>query len=511
MSLRTRRTGLTIATAAATLAGSVLIAGPASAGGGPSPNEFAREVETGEVVEHLEEFQEIADENGGTRASGTPGYDASGDYVQEELEDAGYEVERQYFDFVSSTTVTETLTVGGALVEVQALEFSPSGTATGTLSAVVADDATPGCEATDFPATVAGTVVLVPRGICTFAEKQQFAAAAGALGIIIINNVPDEPVNGTLGEGATGIPVGGVTQATGEALLGQVGAAAVLDIVVDVAEMTTFNLIAQTPFGDPDNVIMLGAHLDSVPEGAGINDNGTGSAGILEVAIELADEERTQNAVRFAWWGAEESGLIGSSEYVASLTEAEAGQITGYLNFDMIGSPNYIIGVYDANQSTYEAPVAVPAGSESLEQVFTDYFDRKRQPWVDTEFSGRSDYQGFIDAGIPASGLFTGADDVKTEEEVALFGGTAGITHDPNYHSPADDLSNVNRTALGINVKAIAYATWSLAQDPTPLDLTDNGGGHGHGHGGGHGGGHGSGDGHGHGHGGHDKGHDAAA
>ena len=508
MSLRTRRTGLTIATAAATVAGSVLIASPASAGGGPSPNEFAREVDTGEVVEHLEELQEIADENGGNRASGTPGYDASGDYVQEELEDAGYEVQRQYFDFVSSTTVTETLTVAGAAVEVQALEFSPSGTVSGSLSAVAADDATPGCEATDFPATVADTVVLVPRGVCTFAVKQQFAAAAGAVGVVVINNVPDEPVNGTLGEGVTGIPVGGVTQATGQALLGQLGAAAVLDIVVDVAQTTTFNLVAQTPFGDPDNVIMLGAHLDSVPEGPGINDNGTGSAGILEVALELADEDGTRNAVRFAWWGAEESGLVGSTEYVASLTEAEVGQIAGYLNFDMIGSPNYIIGVYDADQSTYEAPVAVPAGSESLEQVFTDYFDRKRQPWVDTEFSGRSDYQAFIEAGIPASGLFTGADDVKTEEEVALFGGTAGITHDPNYHSAADDLSNVDRRALAINVKAIAYATWSLAQDPTPLDLTDNGHGHGHGHGGGHGGGHGSGDGHG---GGSAKGHDAAA
>ncbi|WP_299960569.1 M20/M25/M40 family metallo-hydrolase [uncultured Modestobacter sp.] len=500
---------------AATFAGSVLLAAPASAGG-PDLEEFATEVKTREVMEHLEEFQEIADENGGNRASGTPGYDASGDYVQEELEDAGYEVQRQYFDFTSSTTVTETLTVGGAPVEVQALEFSPSGSVSGPLFTIAAGDATPGCEATDFTAATAGTVALVPRGACTFAQKQQNAATAGAVGVLVVNNVPDEPVNGTLGQGATGIPVGGVTQAVGATLLGQLGRTAVLDIVVDVVETTTFNVIAQTPWGDPDNVIMLGAHLDSVPEGPGINDNGTGSAAILETAVELLDEDPARNAVRFAWWGAEESGLVGSTEYVASLTEAEAGQITGYLNFDMVGSPNYVIGVYDADQSTYEAPVAVPEGSETLEQVFTDRFDQTGQPWVDTEFSGRSDYQAFIEAGIPASGLFTGADDIKTEEEVALFGGTAGIPLDPNYHTAEDDLSNVDREALEINSQAIAYATLALASDPTPLDLTDNGKDHGKGHGKGnehgHGWGEGWGGGRGHGTGGGDDvGHHAAA
>ena len=162
--------------------------------------------------------------------------------------------------------------------------------------------------------------------------------------------------------------------------------------------------------------------------------------------------------MRFAWWGAEELGLEGSTAYVEELAtqEGELDRIATYLNFDMVGSPNYIIGVYDADESTYPAPVEVPEGSEATEDVLTGWFDSIGQPWVDTEFSGRSDYQAFILNGVPASGLFTGADDIKTEEEVALFGGTAGITHDPNYHSPGDDLSNVNRTALGIMTKAIA-------------------------------------------------------
>ena len=201
----------------------------------------------------------------------------------------------------------------------------------------------------------------------------------------------------------------------------------------------SFNVIAETKQGRDDNVVMLGAHLDGVEEGPGINDNGTGSATILEVAVQLAKGNiRHDNTVRFAWWGAEELGLIGSTAYVDELAtqEGELDRIATYLNYDMVGSPNYIIGVYDADQSTYPAPVDVPEGSEATEDVLTDWFDSIGQPWVDTEFSGRSDYQAFILNGVPASGLFTGADDVKTDEEVALFGGTAGITHDPTTTRP---------------------------------------------------------------------------
>lgn len=469
MTSRTRGSTLAVAVTSAALVAAGLVASPAGATPGPDPDGFAHGVKTVEVLAHLEAFQEIADAHGGTRASGTPGYDASGDYVQGRLEDAGYAVERQQFDYTTSRTVTQALTVAGAPVEVLALAFSPSGTVTGPLSAVAADDATPGCEAEDFPASVAGTVVLVSRGTCPFTVKHANATAAGAVGLVVHNNVPDAPLTGTLGGPVEGIPAGGVTQAAGQALLGQVGRPATLDIVVEVAQRTTFNLVAQTPGGDPDNVVMLGAHLDSVPEGPGINDNGTGSAGVLQTALELAEVAATRNAVRFAWWGAEESGLIGSTEYVAGLPPEELGRITGYLNFDMTGSPNHVIGVYDADQSTYQAPVVVPPGSESLEQVFTDHFDREGQPWVDTEFSGRSDYQAFIVNGIPASGLFTGADDVKTEEEAALFGGTAGIPQDPNYHTAGDDIANVDLTALEITSQAIAFATLTLAQDPTPL------------------------------------------
>ncbi|HVM26580.1 MAG TPA: M20/M25/M40 family metallo-hydrolase [Mycobacteriales bacterium] len=478
MTSRARRAGLAVVTAAATLAGSALMATAASAQTTTTPEDFAESISMEEVAAHLLAFQAIADAHDGNRASGTPGYDASGDYVQDMLEDAGYDVERQPFEYESSETVREQLLVGGGEdadeYDIIAMSYSPSGTVTAPLFALPNDPATEaneslGCNASDFPAEAEGTIVVISRGACTFRTKQQNATAAGAVGAVIHNNGPG-PLNGTLGGRTEGVPVGGVTQEAGAQLRERDGEEAFLDIEVDVRENETFNLIAQTPFGDQDNVTMLGAHLDSVHDGPGINDNGTGSAAILQVARELMDVGETQNAVRFAWWGAEESGLIGSYEYVDSLSEEELAQISGYLNFDMVGSPNYIIGVYDADESTHTAPVPVPEGSEELEQVFTDYFDSIEQPWVDTEFSGRSDYQPFILADIPASGLFTGADGVKTEEEEEMFGGQAGVTYDPNYHSPGDDITNVNDEALEINTRAIAFATLTLAGVVEPTD-----------------------------------------
>ncbi|MCY7402739.1 MAG: M20/M25/M40 family metallo-hydrolase [Nocardioides sp.] len=234
-------------------------------------------------------------------------------------------------------------------------------------------------------------------------------------------------------------------------------------------------MIAETAKGRDDSVVMAGAHLDSVHDGAGINDNGSGSAAILETAIQLSKANKLNNKVRFAWWSAEELGLLGSNHYVADLQAndpAALKDIATYLNFDMVASPNHIIGVYDADQSTYPAPVGVtvPKGSIETEDVLTDWFDSQGQPWVDTAFSGRSDYQAFINAGVPASGLLTGADGTKTPAEVELFGGTAGVTYDPNYHTSQDDITNVNEGALDIMSDAIAAATITLAQDTSAIN-----------------------------------------
>ena len=170
---------------------------------------------------------------------------------------------------------------------------------------------------------------------------------------------------------------------------------------------------------------MAGAHLDSVPAGPGINDNGSGSAALLELAQQLA-KLKPENTLRFAWWGGEEEGLIGSTAYVDDLSAAESDRIALYMNFDMIGSPNYIFMVYDADQSSFEAPVPIPPGSTAIEDVFESFYTLVGEPYDDTEFSGRSDYQAFIENGIPSGGLFTGAEEMKTEEQEAIWGGTAG-------------------------------------------------------------------------------------
>lgn len=225
---------------------------------------------------------------------------------------------------------------------------------------------------------------------------------------------------------------------------------------------TTENVIAETPWGDPNNVVMAGAHLDSVIEGPGINDNGSGSASILEVALKLR-KTKTPNKVRYAWWGAEELGLIGSTYYVNNLSDEELDNIALYLNYDMVGSPNFVWFVYDADESSFEAPVAIPEGSEAIEDVYESFYTSLGLPYEDTAYSGRSDYQAFINNGIPAGGLFTGAEVVKTEEQEAIWGGTAGLAYDPCYHQACDTFDNVDLRGLDVNSDVIAYAQLTFA------------------------------------------------
>lgn len=462
-----------------------LAQGPAHHDRGPGG---AGQVTGKATYRHLEAFQRIADANDGTRATGTPGYEASGQYVEQQLRKAGYRTERQYFDVETFTVDEVAVNVPG--VELDPVPFSYSSSTGGTVEAELVAPADPlGCTTEDWgDVDPTGKIAVVSRGECPFADKALTAGEAGAAAIIIYNNTTGA-LNGTLSEPLpTSAPAVGVTQAEGDALVasmdsGPVTGSFLLEASIETQE--TFNVLAETRRGDPNNVVMLGAHLDGAPEGPGINDNGTGSAAILETAIQLAKGNRGKghghgkkhkprdrgpatinNKVRFAWWGAEELGLHGSNHYVADLQENDPEaleDIAVYLNFDMVGSPNYVIGVYDADESTYPASAEVPEGSVAAEKAFTDYFDAIGQPWVDMEYSGRSDYSAFIDAGIASTGLFTGADGTKTEEEVELFGGTAGITYDPNYHAAGDDISNVSEEALDINARAIGTITRQLA------------------------------------------------
>jgi Zn-dependent M28 family amino/carboxypeptidase len=198
--------------------------------------------------------------------------------------------------------------------------------------------------------------------------------------------------------------------------------------------------------------------------GPGINDNGSGSAALLEVALQLANV-KPRNTVRFAWWGAEESGLVGSTNYVNGLSQAQKDDIALYLNFDMVGSPNYVLMVYDADQSTFPPPagVPIPPGSAAIEDIFESYYTKVGEPYDDTQFSGRSDYQAFIVNGIPAGGLFTGAEVPKTAAQQAIWGGTTGEQFDPCYHEACDTLANNSDDALNVNSDAMAFAVLTFA------------------------------------------------
>ncbi|MFI5612488.1 M28 family metallopeptidase [Amycolatopsis sp. NPDC051903] len=411
------------------------------------------------VNRHLIALQRIADANGGTRAASTEGHKKSAEYVATKLEAAGFTVTRQEFPFTYNETLAEKLAVDGTDVPVIAMEYTPSTPVGGVTAqlAVVPGDATPGCEASDYSG-ITGKIVLVSRGACPFAQKQQAAADAGAIGALIYNNEPG-PLNGTLGDPAGArIPTGGLSQSDGQALTAKDGATVTLELRTFQEARTSYNVIAETKTGRKDNVVMLGSHLDSVPAGPGINDNGSGSAALLETALQLGSQPKVNNAVRFGFWSSEEFGLIGSTYYVDSLSFEQQLDLALYLNFDMIGSPNAGYFAYDGDDSDHVGAGPGPYGSAQIEKTFVDYLTGRGVPVEGTDFTGRSDYGEFIAAGIPAGGLDTGAEVLKTSGQAAKWGGTAGVAFDPCYHQACDNLGNVDRVALDRNSDGLAWA-----------------------------------------------------
>ena len=496
---------------------------PAAAGLSTSTKPLRRAVTTAGVMDHLEAFQDIADNNGGTRASGTPGYAASGDYVIDRLEAAGYNVRKQDFEFEFFEDIDPAeLLLGTESIETQTMTYSGSGTVTGPAIPVdvnVTGDraSTSGCEAIDFEGidwSGSNDVALIQRGSCDFAVKAANAEAAGAEAVIIFNQGNDDPtddrfglIGGTLGA-QMDIPVVDVSFDDGVKILNS-------ELPVTVSTNTrsgirkTFNILADSPAGRADRVVVVGAHIDGIPEGPGINDNGTGAAAILEIAEQISKlDVQPANRLRFAFWGAEESGLLGAEHYVASLSPKQQAKILLNLNFDMVGSANFVRFVYDGNGSA--TGTKGPSGSGRIETVFNDYFASKNLPVEATAFDGRSDYGPFIEAGIPAGGLFTGAEDPKTAQQAAVYGGLATfdadgaggdpaepVALDPCYHESCDaleqtDLSaedaalyaaldasydgalvgNVNTIALNQMSDAAAHATWVFAMTQSAVQGT---------------------------------------
>ncbi|HEX2045148.1 MAG TPA: M20/M25/M40 family metallo-hydrolase [Gaiellaceae bacterium] len=487
--------------------GALTLAPLSSTAVGTDTTELRDAVTVDGIMAHQQAFQAIADANGDTRASGTPGYDASLVYVKEQLEATGYydvRVQNFLFDafrelappafqrispdprtFVNpdefiTMDYSETGDVSGTLVATNDIVIPPGATASTSNS---------GCELADYaPASATEPqVALAQRGTCDFRVKAENAQAAGYDALIVFNEGQEgrqDTLAGTLTSAdASTIPVIGTSFAIGEELYNQLQAGAVTVRVATTTEIRrnvpTANLLATTKTGRTDRQVVVGAHLDSVQEGPGINDNGSGTSAILEIALQMAElGVEPTNQVRFAFWGAEESGLIGSQFYVDSLTKRELKNTAVNLNFDMVGSPNYVRFVYDGDAS--DTASLGSTGSGVVEDVFVDYFDSQGLESEPTAFDGRSDYDAFISVGIPAGGVFSGAEGVKTEEQAEIYGGTAGIAYDPCYHQFCDDIGNLSSDALDEMSDAAAHATLVFAQTGSAVQGTDKGKAQGH-------------------------------
>jgi len=425
----------------------------------------------------LATLQRIADANGETRADGTPGYAASVDFVEKTLHDLGYRV---HLDTLSVPLFTEAgsgrLEIpGGATFETgrdfKAMLFSASGDITARVVPLGFErNASPsmfidlpsgkGCSPGELPANVRGTILLVQPGPCFRRAQVLSAQRAGALAIVV--SYPEwEPgfvLRPTLIQpDGISIPAVGTTREVGLALAdaGSAWTSVHLRVQTSMVDRSVSSVIAETPGGDLSHVLMLGGHLDSALDSPGINDNGSGTMTLVEVARRLAALEAPRLKVRFAFWAGEELGFYGSRHYVMGLDQAQRQTIVAYLNFDMLGSPNGARIVY--------ADRGAPSGSEQISTILTNYFDHLKLMHEMLDLGGGSDHFSFAQADIPTGGLFSGANMIKTDDEVRRFGGKAAELMDACYHRACDRADNVDSKLLLQMARAVAFTTGTLA------------------------------------------------
>lgn len=384
-------------------------------------------------------------------------------YIQDAVSKLGdyYKVITQPFPAYSGSVFESRLVLGDAVAK----SASPMGLTPptkdkepvhGDLVLVKGD----GCSSEDFPANVTGNIALIRRGTCPFGDKSALAGRAGAVAAVVYNNEKGT-LHGTMGTPEDDhVATFGVDLDEAEPIVKKLQGGQAVDAIayIDgvVSKIVTNNIVIQTVEGDPDHCVMLGAHSDSVPEGPGINDDGSGTLSLIEVATQLT-KFRVTNCVRFAWWSAEEEGLLGSGFYASTLPAEENNKIRLFMDYDMLGSPNFAYQIYNATNDEN------PSGSEELRNLYVDWYEAHGLNYTMIPFDGRSDYDGFIRAGIPAGGIATGAEGIKTAEEVEMFGGSAGDWYDPCYHQLCDDIGNVNATAWELNTKLVAHSVATYA------------------------------------------------
>lgn len=396
-----------------------------------------------------------------TRVIGSKGHWATLGYIKRQLKKLNgyYDVSIQPFKAFMGEVYSYNGTINGEIPEsLTEMDMSPSTPNKKPVSGLLFAVSESGCNAQDYEGAN-GKIVLIKRGECAFGDKAKLAAKFGAKAAFIYNN-EEGSVKGTLGIPVEGVPMAatlGLSLKDGEKYLELLKTQEVEAVVmVDsfVGPITTLNLIAQSKLGDPENVVMLGAHSDSVTAGPGINDDGSGTISLIEVATQLSKYNVT-NQVRFAWWAAEEEGLLGSNYYAETLSAEENSKIRLFMDYDMMASPNYEYEVYDGNNEVN------PAGSQELKDLYIDYYTSLGLNYTLIPFDGRSDYVGFIEHGIPGGGIAAGAEKMNQENGEVL---------DRCYHQLCDDLSNIAWDAFMVNTKLIAHsvATYGASLDGFP-------------------------------------------
>ena len=434
---------------------------------------LAGKVTADRMFTHLRALQDIANANHGNRAEGTPGYDASVEYVAKTLRDKGFKVSTPQFDRLNIVSPGKpALTVAGRTYQVDQASLlvrTPPGGLTGQ---PVRPTQPSGCAVTDYPAAMPkGAIAVVDDTRCSVVDKQNSAVAKGAAALIVLSSPGGQGAPPTLFSPGyfkqLTVPVGVVGGYGASALA---GSTAPIRLVLDAenVNITSRNVLAQTATGSPNEVIILGAHLDSPRGGPGINENGTGVAAVLETALQLGPLAPVNNAVRFVFWGADEDGFNGAMDYVFGLDRDQLNDIAMYVDLTVLGSPNAGFFTHDGDQSGPPSPgIAfgdVPDGSAGIERTLAGYLYMAGKRPADMPLSTRSDYHPFMVAGVPIGGVTTGASQTKTAVQERLWGGQAGVPFDPNYQGPRDTIDNVNREALAVMGSAAAFAVGTYAE-----------------------------------------------
>jgi Peptidase family M28/PA domain len=434
---------------------------------------------------HLAHFQKIANEHKGSdghgyRDTGTPGYKASVDYVAKLMRQAGYHVTIQQYQYdaseVSGVPQFGTPDQSYALTH-DWLVALRSGGGTLTASTQPAGGSGEGCSAGDFAGFIPGNIALLERGTCVYDAQVANAEKAGAAAVILYKSLNVSPFPVRLTRPAA-IPVVSVSYAVASELIRQYNTENPPTVHLDIRMRPTsgvdYNVIAESPFGDKNHVVVVDAHLDSI-FGAGMLDNASGSTTILEIALNMA-KTSTHNQLRYIWFGGEELGLLGSAYYTTNLSSAERKRIafdidmdvTATLNFDMwIADPTYAYNVS-------EFPPNVVPQSKIGNKFFEDFFTSIGVVSQSASFGNSgTDSNSFALIGIPDTGILTRQDCCKEQSEVDIWGGFLG-----NYegHVPGNDggcvdypdrwcdnLPNNDPFILELASKASAYVTLKMS------------------------------------------------